>query len=250
MTPAERDRVHAMLPSEPDVDFLPPSEGDRHWKAGTGARQTLSSFFRRTGRKVYISGNLAVYYPGERLFSPDVLAVLDVEPHDRNTWDVRREGKGLDLAIEIHVAGHRAKDLRANVERYARLGIHEYFVFDRGRLSLRGFRLPEGGGKRGRAYQPLVPQGGRLSSEVLGLDLTIEGETLRFYLGTAALLDADERLAKVETLANEAIARQEEQERAAQDRIEELERAAQDRIELERQLRAAREEIERLKGGG
>lgn len=250
MTPAERDRVHAMLPSEPDVDFLPPPEGDEHFEAWSGARKTLDSFFRKSGRKIYISGNLPIYYPSERLFSPDVIAVTDVEPHKRLSWDVRHEGKGLDLAIEIHVAGHRAKDVRHNVERYARLGIHEYFVFDRGRLNLRGFRLPEGAGKKAHVYQPIVPQGGRFSSQVLGLELTIEGTALRFYLGTAALLDAEERLAKVEALANEAIARQEEHERAAQEQLEAQTRAAQERIdELERRVRELEAENERLKRG-
>src|SRR5690242_2813943 len=68
MTPEERARVEDMLPSEPDVDFLPPPEGDDHWEASAGARTTLKSFFQRAGKGIYISGNIAVYYPGERLF--------------------------------------------------------------------------------------------------------------------------------------------------------------------------------------
>ena len=45
MTTDERRRVVDMLPAEPDVDFLPPAEGDRHRKAGSGALSTLDDFF-------------------------------------------------------------------------------------------------------------------------------------------------------------------------------------------------------------
>jgi Uma2 family endonuclease len=241
MTPEERRRVVEMLPAQPDVDFLPPSEGDPHRKASTGALQTLDGFFRRERRKIYISGNLAIYYPGERVFSPDVIAVLDVEPHERQSWVARDEGKGIDLAIEVHVAGDRRKDVKKNVERYARLGIREYFVFDRGRLGLRGYRLPPGDPGRPGAYQPIVPQGGLFSSEVLGLDLMVEGTNLRFFFTTAPLLDAEERLVRVEAAFNDAIRRANDAEERASD--------AEDRAaELERELREAREEIARLKG--
>ena len=43
-------------------------------------------------------------YPGEPVFTPDVLAVLGVtEPEDdpRLAWVVADEGKGLDLVIEV-----------------------------------------------------------------------------------------------------------------------------------------------------
>ena len=40
------------------------------------------------GRSCDLSSELAVYYPGEKRFVPDVLAVLDVEPHDRMKWVV------------------------------------------------------------------------------------------------------------------------------------------------------------------
>ncbi len=259
MTPEERRRVVAMLPPQPDVDFLPPSEGDPHWKASTEARLTLDDFFRRERRRIYISGNLAVYYPSERVFSPDVIAVLDVEPRERQSWVVRDEGKGIDLAIEVHVAGDRRKDLKKNVERYARLGIQEYFVFDRGKLGLRGYRLPPGEPGKPRVYQPMVPQGGRFSSAVLGLDVMVEGTGLRFYFTTAPLLDAEERIARVEVAFNEAIRRAndaEERVADAEDRAAELQRrlgeveGAERVTELERRVRELEAELARLRGQG
>jgi hypothetical protein len=125
MSPAERAHVRELLPSEGTFDFLPPPEGDAHWEATKSARVTLREHFRRKGRKIYVSSNLAVYYPGKRLFSPDILAVLDVETHERNSWIVADEGRGLDFVLEIHVAGDRSKDKKANVVRYASLGIRE-----------------------------------------------------------------------------------------------------------------------------
>jgi Uma2 family endonuclease len=225
MSPEERARVVAMLPSELPLDALP--EGDPHNKATSGARSTLDAFFRRIGRRIYISSNLAVFYPEERRFAPDVLAVLDVEPHDRDKWVVATEGKGLDLVIEVHVSGDRRKDEVENVERYARLGIKEYFIFDRGRRLLRGYRLPGSGGEerkaRPRAYHPILPQEGRFPSEVLGLDLMLEGERLRFFYGAAAVPEAEELISRLGTALNEALASREEAERRAQ---AEAERAA------------------------
>ena len=247
MTPEERRRVVDMLPEQPEVDFLPPPEGDPHWKASAGARQTLGSFFRRDDRKIYISGNLSIYYPNERLFSPDVIAVLDVEPHDRQRWVVRDEGKGIDLAIEILVSGKRAKDLKTNVERYARLGIQEYFVFDRGRLTLRGYRLDP---TRPRIYQPIVPQGGRFASAVLGLDLTIEGSALRFYQTTAPLLDADERIERLAAAFNDAIKRVADAEERAAELERKLEEQTATSTDLQHQVRELQAELARLKGEG
>ena len=51
-------------------------------------------------------------------------------------WDVNYEGKGPDFILEIHHHGARSKDLVLNVDRYARLGVREYFVFDRKKLEL------------------------------------------------------------------------------------------------------------------
>src|SRR5688572_2964910 len=77
MSPEERARVVAMLPAEVPLELYPP-EGDQHRKAKTRTADTLDAFFRRIGRKIYVSSELGVFYPGERRFAPDVLAVLDV----------------------------------------------------------------------------------------------------------------------------------------------------------------------------
>lgn len=241
MSAEERERVIQSLPSDMPLELHPP-EGDQHRKPKENARNALDEFFRRIGRKVYVSSELVTYYPGEARFCPDILAVLDVEPHDRTSWIVSQEGKGLDLVIEIHVSGSREKDFERNVARYARLGIREYFVFDRPGSRILGHRLRDGSG-----YERLLPQAGRVTSEVLGLDLVVERDMLRFYSGSAPLLFMDELMGKLNGMVEElveardaALARAEEETRRAE---EEARRAE----ELSQENQALRAEIERLK---
>jgi Uma2 family endonuclease len=214
---------------------LHPPEGDEHRKPKERARDALDEFFRSVGRRVYVSSELVTYYPGERRFCPDILAVLDVEPHDRQSWVVSKEGKGLDLVIEVHVGGDAQKDFETNVTRYAWLGIPEYFVFDRPRARIIGWRL------RGeRAYERIVPQAGRLHSDVLGLDLTVEGRLLRFYHGTAPLLFMDELVGRLNAMVAELVEARDSALRRAEDEARRAEN-------LQRELEALREELERMR---
>ncbi|MFY0525425.1 Uma2 family endonuclease [Archangium gephyra] len=246
LTPEERAHVVDSLPSEFPVSETQPPEGDSHFDAKVRVREVLGGFFSRIGRKVYLACELPVYYPGERMFAPDVLAVMDVEPHSRMRWVVGVEGKGLDVALEVHVAGERRKDLERNVERFARLGIREYFIFDRGRLKLTGWRLA---GEGRRVYQPIVPQQGFYTSEVLGLELQLEGERLRFYLGRAPLPEADEMIATLERMVGEAEVHRTEEAQLRAELEQRLAHEAQRREDSERKLAEALAELERLRGG-
>lgn len=197
MSEAERQRVVAELPSE--FPLLEPPEGDHHRIPKESALDALGEHFRRLRRRIYISAELPVYYPGERMFAPDVIAVVDVEPHFRQSWVVSDEGKGLDFALEINVGGSSKKDLHDNVQRFARLGIHEYFVFAPRAQRLLGYRLPRAQHASAPAapYVPILPQEGRWSSEVLGLDLAMEGERLRFFSGGAAVEQSTEIIVRL-----------------------------------------------------
>jgi hypothetical protein len=186
----------------------------------------------------------------ERRFAPDLLAVTDVEPHERTSWVVAKEGKGLDFVLEVHVAGDRRKDEKTNVERYARLGIQEYFYFDRPRLLLASYRLPAGAGAGpATIYQRIVPQSGRFASGVLGLDLALDGSRLRFFAGNAPLEDADEMIARLGSMLDKVIAGQEEAERLADELAGKLADREQQLADREQQLAEALAEIERLKKG-
>ncbi len=224
-----------MLPAEVPEALAAP-EGDFHRKAKEGAVDVLERYFRKAGRRVYVTSEIAVYYPGEPRFAPDVLAVLDVDPHDRNTWVVEKEGKGLDFVLEVHVAGDFSKDHVTNVARYARLGIAEYFLFDRGRGSLYGYRLPAGR----RVYERIVPQLGRFTSGVLGLDLALIDGKLRFIAGDAAVPQTVELLAQIGGMLDEVMSHKDDLERQLAE-----ERAAREAEHAAREAERAAHEAER-----
>lgn len=203
MSAAERRSVVDALPSE--IPRATPPEGDAHRLPKTHALGALREYFRKVRRAVYLSAELPVYYAGEAILAPDVIAVLDVDPHPRQKWVVSEERRGLDLALEIHVSGDAKKDREDNVVRYARLGIPEYFLFEPLRARLVGYRLSEG---RPGAYQPIVPQEGRWASRVLGLDLAVEAGRVRFFSGTAPLPDAEELIVRLGTMLDDLVQRE------------------------------------------
>jgi Uma2 family endonuclease len=249
LTEAQRQRIVDSLPSEFPPDQAHPPEGDQHTEAVYGARTALRRFFGKTGRSIYVGTNLPVYYPGRSMFSPDVIAVLDVATHARPSWVVSKEGKGLDFALEVMVLGHRRKDIERNVALYAALGIQEYFIFDRPKLRLQGFRLRNGA----QIYEPLVPHHGHYASAVLGLGLLVEGERLRFYMGDAALPGADDLIDRLEGFVDNlevrlaaAELRAEEEARRAE---EEARRAEEEARRAEEGARRAEEEARRAEEG-
>lgn len=221
MTPLERERfiiaVNIAL-SDPAIAM---SEGRPHKKAKSRAIDMLGLHFRAMGKRIYLAEELSVIYPGTQGFTPDVMAVLDVEePEDdqRMAWVVADEGKGLDWVLEVLWAGDRKKDLEDNVERYASLGIPEYFVYDQRQQRIVGYRLPPGA----KRYQPILPQAGLYRSNVLGIDLAIVDRSLRFFQGTAELYDTAHLIRRLEGM----VANLEERAQQAARELEESAREA------------------------
>jgi hypothetical protein len=138
------------------------------------------------------------------MFAPDLIAMLDVDPRERLRWVVSHEGKGLDFALEITLSGDRRKDLELNVDRFARLGIPEYFVLDLKYHRILGYRLGAA-----MSYEPIVPQLGRWPSRVLGLDLGLEHDRVRFYSGSARLPDSEELIGRLEGMVDTLVAKEE-----------------------------------------
>jgi Uma2 family endonuclease len=226
MSPAQRERaIEALLASE-SVEEIEEreamAEGDPHLDAKMGIRNTLRSHFGRLGRRIYIGANIKVYYPDAKGFTPDVIAVTDVDPGRRDCWMVSQEGKGVDLAFEVHYKGNRYKDLQGNVEKYASLGIHEYFVYDIRRRLLKAYELPRGGAK----YLPIPPRAGRFHSRMLELDVALEDEEVRFYLGEAILVTETETVTKLQHMLDSAVSRADEQATRADEQAARADQAA------------------------
>jgi Uma2 family endonuclease len=267
MTPEERVRAVEALPGEVTWDEMAMPEGDQHSKGKRRALEALEGYFSEKKRKVYLGSELPVYYPKpERRFAPDLLVVLDAEPHDRDKWMVSHERKGLDWVMEVHVGGDRKKDARKNVQRYARLGIPEYFIYDRAREVLQGYRLPT---PEAREYVRLEPEEGRYVSRVLGLTLQVVENRLRFWDGETLLLESAEllerlkkKVAALERRADRAVQQRKEearQRKEAEQRAQEAERRAREaeqraqeearqRQEAERRLAELEARVERLGG--
>ena len=225
------ERVHAALEQQRDLM----TEGRAHFRAKSKALDMLGRHFRRMGRQVYLASEMPVLYPGEPVVLPDLMAVLDVEdPGDddeRTAWVVQDEGKGPDFVLEVHFLGDETKDFVRNVEEYARLGIREYFIYDRRRQSLVGYRLPPSAHR----YERVHIRFGRFTSFVLGLDLQVRGGRLRFYQGDAELPDSEELIERIEGVVDDLTRRRAEaQARAEQEQA----RAEQEQARALSDLRA------------
>jgi hypothetical protein len=91
----------------------------------------------------------------------------------------------------------------------------------------------------------------------LGLDLLLDASRLRFFYGSAPLLEADELIAKLGAMMNEVIAHEEAAERRADElasrlRAEEQQLRAEEqrlRAEADARLAEALAEVARLKRG-
>ena len=258
LSPAERAAVVAVLPGEVTYDEMAPPEGDRHYKAKARALDALRGYFSRQRRRIYLAAEMPTYYPGEPRFAPDLLAVFDRDDVPRSKWTVSEEGKGLDWVLEVHVGGDRKKDAELNVARYARLGIPEYFVYDRARGRLAAYRLET---PDARSYTPILPNHGLYESRVLGLDVQVEQERLRFCVGTALLLESEEFIARLQAMADDAqrraeeeaklreeeTRRREEETRLREEEARLREEEARRREEAEQEVARLRAELERLK---
>ncbi|AUX32219.1 MULTISPECIES: Uma2 family endonuclease [Sorangium] len=216
MTPAERERLLVGILESLSDPRSAMAEGRPHQKAKGRAIDMLTLHFGSTGRVIYLAEELAVLYPGEDVFVPDILAVLDVpQPEDdpRMAWVVAEEGRGLSLVLKVLHQGDRNKDLVANVERYARLRIPEYFVYDRLRQQVHGYRLP---GPDAPRYQRIVPQMGRYSSAVLGLDLAVSGGKLQFFYGMAELFGSADLIDRLQGMMSDLETRAEQAQAQAE----------------------------------
>jgi Uma2 family endonuclease len=237
LSPAERAAVAAALPGEVTYDEMAMPEGERHFKAKTRALDALRSYFTRQQRRIYLAAEMPTYYPAEPRFAPDLFAVLDAEDVERDKWVVSAEGKGLDWVLEVHVGGDRKKDAERNVARYARLGIPEYFLYDRAQNLLAAYRLAS---PDARVYTAVLPNQGLYESRVLGLEVQVDKDRLRFYAGTALLLESDELIARLQAMCDDARRLREEERRLREE-------AEQRREEAEQEVARLRAELERLK---
>jgi Uma2 family endonuclease len=242
----------AALPLQHDIDY-PESDGSPLGETDLHRDEIVDLVYALRQRyldtpDVYVAGNLFVYTArGDRsaVVCPDVFLVKGVPKGPRRTYRLWEEGQPPALVIEVTSASTRYEDLVEKKEKYAQLGVEEYFLFDPldEYLSpqLQGFRLAGG------RYWPIELEGdGSLSSRVTGLRLQVEdGQRLRLVdLATGQPLPRT---------VEEALARRIAEMRAEEERL--ARRMAEDSLRIETAARqaaearatAAEEELARLR---
>ncbi|MDP3217741.1 MAG: Uma2 family endonuclease [Deltaproteobacteria bacterium] len=220
LTPAQREAAAEAIEAVLDEYREAMSEGVRHSKRKAGVAADLDAHFRRLGRGVLLANELAVLYPGEAVIVPDVLAVMDCDPdYEPERWVVMDEKRGVDVVVEVRNLGRKHKDLVENVLDYARLRIPEYFSYDCRSGALRGWRLPE---PAAQSYVPIIPQGGYLRSAVLGLDLAVAHNRLRFFANQSMVPTESELVTRLQSLVDERQLERDEAARARDDALDRL----------------------------
>ncbi len=209
----------------PESDGEPMAETDVHINTLSYLREALRDHFR-DDPQVYVAGNLFLYYEEgdiRQVVAPDVFMVKGVTKGDRRTYKLWEEDdKGPQVVFEVTSRRTRKEDLGPKKGTYEMLGVREYFLFDPlGEYlepPLVGYWLEESGYRRAA--------GERLVSEVLGLELRVEGGRLWLYdleTGEKLLSPLEAQAARREAEARaeqEATARREAEEELARLRTE------------------------------
>ena len=208
----------------PDTDGKPMAVSDRHRYWLIWILQALETYFA-ADPGVYVSGDIMMYYvegQPQRSISPDVLVCFGIGQKFRRTYKVWEEGKVPEFVMEFSSKGTYRNDLGRKRERYAALGMQNYFLYDTEGLylptPLMGFELING-------EYVAIPSAadGSVHSPVLGLDFHLKGEGLGLYDPIAAQW-VQTPAAAAEARAEQATARAEQAEAEAAQLREQLAR--------------------------
>lgn len=241
----------------PESDGQPMTESDATRNYLVYCVEALRLFFQSRPR-VYVSGNLFIYYQEghpEKNMSPDVFVVFGVSKRERRSYKAWQEGGKLpSFVLEITSMTTRQQDEEAKPKLYASLGIQEYFQYDPTgdylNPQLKGKRLVNG------SYEPIQPEvlsDGTVSlySRTLSLDLRLLPPSAQSTLALdevplvrklrlfdpqtdSKLLDYQES----EQARQEAEQARQEAEQLAQAERQRADRAEQQLAELLKQLKA------------
>ena len=191
----------------PDVDYpesdgQPMGETDWHIDAMIRIKDILRQ--RYLGQRVYVSSNLLVYYEEgnpRRFIVPDVFLVQDCDPGPRRIFKTWQEKRSPDVVFEITSRSTAREDAVLKPAVYEQIGVRELFLYDPTAEyldpPLRGFRL------RHSRLMPLERRGETLHSEVLNVELSLDGQRLKMTdsaSGEALLTEAEALRAEVKRL--------------------------------------------------
>ena len=172
-------------------------EAAPHGSAVYHARHALNHFFRRVQQRadVFIAHNLLLIHQdgeAEIRLGPDLLVAFGLSEEPVSSYRIADQGKPPDWVLEVTSPSTKTRDRTVKKDQYAAIGVREFWLLElAGRqraAQLQGFRLERG---HYVSLAPLEEDGPpTIRSEVLGLDLRLDGELLRVrdsQTGTAAL---------------------------------------------------------------
>jgi Uma2 family endonuclease len=179
----------------PESDGQPMTESDATRNYLIYCVEALRLFFQ-SRPKVYISGNLFIYYQeghSEKSVSPDVFVVFGVSKRERRTYKVWQEDYKLPaFVLEITSKTTKKQDEDDKPKLYASLGIQEYFQYDPTgdylQPQIKGQRLVNGTYTLINA-ETLADGTVSLVSQTLGLELRLLPPCERFAAQELRLFD-------------------------------------------------------------
>jgi Uma2 family endonuclease len=153
----------------------------------------------------FIGANLTIYFSREQLKNrdfrgPDFFLINQTERRPRKSWVVWEEGGQYpDLIVELLSPATAKTDRSLKKVLYQdRFRTPEYFWFSPDTLEFEGYRL------RGQHYEAIAPNdAGWRWSDVLGLFLGVQNETLRYFHRSGELVPTPEEAAEAAQLAAE-----------------------------------------------
>ena len=190
----------------PESDGKPMAETEAHRDLMIDFILILKDYFENQ-EDVCVSGNMLMYYEEgnpKKVVAPDVFVAFGVEKKQRRTYRTWEEGHTPDFVLEVASPSTFKKDIGQKKDIYASvLAVKEYYIYDPlGQIvpSFIGYRLIDG------EYKEIDFVNGRLTSEVLGLELGEIEDKLRLYNPKSSqwLLTPAEEIKKVRTRAENA----------------------------------------------
>lgn len=125
-------KFQTTLPIEyPETDGRPMGETDLHRQWMFRILDLLAQRYR--GQRMYVSGNLLMYFEeGDptRFVVPDAMVVKDCDPRRRRVYKLWEEGRTPCFVVETTSRGTKREDLNLKPHIYEQLGVGEYILYD------------------------------------------------------------------------------------------------------------------------
>jgi Uma2 family endonuclease len=232
----EQVRQHFMLTLEDDTEEKPwMVMGDLQFWSASSFAHSLRIYSRDRQLGWYVASMLPILYTwpgvvGKKQLAPDAFVAF-VDDHPRQIYDVEIEGSFPPFILEVVSPSSSARDEVEKRQAYEALGALEYALFtprDGAPSLLEGYRRAPSG-----RFEPWSrDESGRMTSEVLGLTLVVNGSILQAETADGQLLMTPDQL---DAAWREAEAARDEEARA--------------RREVEAELKRLREELDRRRLG-